>query len=102
MVGVVKAPAGSICVSRVPGDTGSKLSTKVSVPNSGSSLVCAKLDVALDELDDAIEDAALLRLDETLDATDVLELDELTTELELLLELLRVTTVPLAYCSIQS
>jgi len=86
----------------VPGETGSKLSTNESVPNPGSTFVCAKLEFALDELEVDTEETALLELEETLDTREELELDELSNELELLLALLTVTTVPLEYCNIQS
>lgn len=84
----------------MPGDTGSKLSTSVKVPNSGSFLVEPRLDATLEE---ELEITELLR-EELLD-NELLELTIIEDELELdeVLELeLLLATVPLVYCSIQS
>lgn len=108
ILGVVKPPAGSICVSRVPGATGSKLSTKVKVPNSGSILVADNTEELIDDEDEdepnTLEDELLLDelLATELELLDLLELlepelndeDELPTELEL--------PPALLYCNSQS
>ena len=93
------AAAGSLCTSRVPGLVGSKWSTNVSTPKSGSTLLSAvPEELELEVLDDPDDVLELEELE--------LELDELLLELEEELELELVELEPVfvlnEYCKNQS